>query len=160
MSLSAAFGEPPTRFGQKSPRKRVLKSAYTRSGRKVNCYQSGRRRFWPSCDISATNNGSPIGSWRVSPASQKIMLCQFVGRIHPRSRSASADGPGVEERPGPKGARCPIAAQQTGILRAVRFSLPRQSVARPLWIEIVRSRAPHPWHLCRLSDSEGPGAAA
>src|SRR5262249_2545740 len=48
------FGETPPVIGQKSPRKRVLKSGYTRSPRKVNCYQTGRSRFWPSCDISAT----------------------------------------------------------------------------------------------------------
>src|SRR5262245_6168325 len=57
------FGETPPLIGQKSPRKRVLKSAYTRSPRKVNCYQSGDSRFWPSCDISATKLEP---SWQIS----------------------------------------------------------------------------------------------
>src|SRR6188474_3485669 len=36
------------------PPKRVLKSGYTRSVGNVNCYQTWRGRFRPSCDISAT----------------------------------------------------------------------------------------------------------
>ena len=43
----------------RNPPSESSESAYTRSGRKVNCYQPKPGRFWSSCDISATKRGLP-----------------------------------------------------------------------------------------------------
>jgi hypothetical protein len=53
------------------------------SGRKVNCYQSGRRRFWPSCDISATKL-PPRSEVRKHPLDcRKVVPCQLLGKERP-----------------------------------------------------------------------------
>ena len=52
--LSAPSGRTARHDQAEIPPNESSEFAYTRSGRKVNCYQSRRGRFWSSCDISAT----------------------------------------------------------------------------------------------------------
>ena len=134
MSLSACFGEPPTRFGQKSPRKSVLKSAYTRSGKKVNCYESGRGRFCPSCDISATNCRGPN---QVRQRIRKNSYCQFVGRTLRLSLTSLVDAMYPPTRGVFRQGPCLIAAQPKSISQADRFLLAPQPVA-----PLARDRTP------------------
>jgi hypothetical protein len=51
--------------------------------RKVNCYQSGRGRFWPSCDISATKLAPELASCGMVEIDRKLSFIKILNSTTP-----------------------------------------------------------------------------
>ena len=132
--LSAPSGRIAHHDQAEIPPNESSEFAYTRSGRKVNCYQSRRGRFWSSCDISATKP-APVSELADAPHHARklsvvngLVRGRRTGRSSPenfrRTRVGREQAPLSGTLPNPYAVSAPDLALQFSFwpIRLRRFS--------------------------------------